>query len=65
MMRLGSALSGHLDAPVHVVKLGYRVRVRIDAQHTTELEGRLMPVPIAVELPWMGVSLFGTARAGR
>ena len=52
-----TALAGHLDAPMHVVELRNRVRVRIDAQHAAELKRRLMPAPIQVETPWVGVDL--------
>jgi hypothetical protein len=56
-VRWHTALPGHLDAPVHVVKLGDRVRVRIDAEHAAELKGGLVPSPIKIEPPWMSVDL--------
>lgn len=43
--------------PVHVVELGDRLRVWIDAQHAAEVEGRLVPAPIQIEPPWVGVDL--------
>jgi hypothetical protein len=52
-----AALSRHLDTPVHVVELGDRVGVRIDAHHAAELDGRLVPAPIQIEPPWVGVNL--------
>jgi hypothetical protein len=41
-----TALARHRDAPAHVVELGDRVRVRIDAEHAAELKGGLVPAPI-------------------
>src|SRR6478609_7776713 len=52
-----TALPSHLDAPVHVVELGDRVGVGIDAQHTAEVECGLVPAPIQVEAPRVGVDL--------
>src|SRR3954471_4721350 len=52
-----TALARHRDAPVHVVELGDRVRVRIDAEHAAELKGGLVPAPIQIEPPWMSVDL--------
>ena len=59
-----TALAGHLDTPVHVVELGDRVRVRIDAQHATEFERGLVPAPVQVEPPWVGVDLYGDVMLG-
>src|SRR3954469_19787471 len=52
-----TTLARHRDAPLHVVELGDRVRVRIDAEHAAELKGGLVPAPIQIEPPWMSVDL--------
>jgi hypothetical protein len=52
-----ATLPGHLDTPMHVIQLPDRVRIRIDAHHASEIERRLMPSPVEVEPPWMGIDL--------
>lgn len=47
-VRCHAALARHLDAPMHVVKLGDRVGVRIDAHHAAELERCLVPTPVEI-----------------
>lgn len=59
-----AALPGHLDAPMHVIELGNRMCIRTDAHHAAEFERRLVPAPIEVETPWMGVDLDGDVMLG-
>lgn len=61
-----AALAGHLDTPMHVIEFGYGVSVRVDAHQATEIEGGLVPAPIEIEPPGMGIDLYGHAafRAG-
>ena len=59
-----AALTRHRDAPAHVVELGDRVRVRIDAEHAAELKGGLVPAPIQIEPPWMSVDLDNDVMLG-
>jgi hypothetical protein len=42
---------------MHVVELGDRVRVGIDAEHAAEVECGLVPPPIQVEPPRVGIDL--------
>src|ERR1700712_3646502 len=59
-----TALAGHGDPPVHVVELGDRVRVRINAEHAAKLKGGLVPAPIKIEPPWMSVDLDNDVMLG-
>ena len=59
-----AALTRHRDAPVHVVELGDRVRVRIDAEHAAERKGCLVPAPIQVKAPRVGIYFHRDAVSG-
>jgi hypothetical protein len=56
-IRRYAALARHLDAPVHVVELADRMRIRIDAHYAAEVQSGLVPPPIEIETPRMGVDL--------
>src|SRR4051812_46784392 len=47
-IRRYAALARHLDAPVHVVELADRMRIRIDAHHAAEVQSGLVPPPIKI-----------------
>jgi hypothetical protein len=64
-VRGNTAFASHFDSPVHMVELQNRVRVRIDAHQAAKAQGRLMPSPIQVEPPGMGIDLDGPHRASR
>ena len=58
------ALASHLHAPVHVVELADRMGIRIDAEHAAEIEHRLVPAPVEIEPPRVGVDLNGNTMLG-
>src|SRR3954447_6164386 len=60
-IRWHAAFAGHLDAPMHMIELSDRVGIRIDAEHATEVECSLMPAPVEIQPPGVGVDLYGYA----
>ena len=52
-----TALARHLDTPMHVIELADGVGVRIDAQNASITECCLMPAPVKIEPPGMGIDL--------
>ena len=54
-----AAFPSHFDSPMHVVELPNRVGIRVDADDTSIIEGLLVPAPVKVQTPWMGVDLNG------
>ena len=60
-LRWHATLARHLDAPMRQIDLTGRMGVGIDAHHATKLEGALMPAPVKVEAPRVGVHFNGKA----
>jgi len=59
-----TALVCHLDALVGHIKLAYRMGVRVDAHHAAEIERDLMPSPVQIEPPGVGIDFNGLVGAG-
>ena len=54
--------------PMHVIELGYRVPVGVDAEYAAEVERALVPPPVQIQPPRVSVNLnsdsvLGAARA--
>ena len=50
-----ASLAGHLDTPMHEVDLACGMCVRVDAHRAAEVERHLVPAPVKVETPGIGV----------
>ena len=53
--RRHAALAGHFDTPVHVVELPNGVGVGINAEYAAVIQSLLMPAPVEIEPPRMGI----------
>ena len=63
-LRRHPALPRHLDSQVRQVDFAGRVCIRFDAHHAPKLQRALMPAPIKVKTPGIGVDLHGHAMRG-
>src|SRR3954449_12972951 len=52
-----ASLASHFDPPVHVIELGNRVGVGVDAEHASEVERALVPAPVQIQPPRVSVDL--------
>src|SRR3954469_7892492 len=52
-----ASLASHFDPPVHVIELGNRVRVGVDAEHAPEVKRALVPAPVQIQPPRVSVDL--------
>ena len=59
-----AAFARHLNAPMGQVEFPSRMGVGVDAHHAAEVERALMPAPIQIEPPRIGVDLDGDAVLG-
>jgi hypothetical protein len=63
-VRRYAAFARHLDAPVHMAELPDRMRVGIDTEDATIIQSLLMPAPVKIEPPRIGVDLEGDSVLG-
>ena len=54
-VRRHAAFAGHFDTPVHVVELPDGVGVGINAEDAAVIQSLLMPAPVEIEPPRMGI----------
>ena len=63
-VRRHAAFSGHLDAPVHMIELPDGVSVGIDAEDAAVIQRLLVPAPVKVKPPRVGIDFNGDAVFG-
>ncbi len=63
-IRRHATFARHLDAPMRQIDFAGRMRVRVDAHHAAKIERALMPAPVQIEPPRIGIDLDGDAMSG-
>jgi len=63
-VRRHAALSGHFDAPMHMVQFPDGMSVGIDAEDATVIQRLLVPAPVEVEPPRVGIDFDGDTVLG-
>ena len=52
-----TTLSSHFDTPLSEINLRGGMSIGIDAEHASEVQCALMPTPVQVQTPWVGIDL--------
>jgi hypothetical protein len=60
-IRAYAPLARHRHAPTHEVELGDGMSIGIDAEHAAQVQTALVPSPVEIEPPRVGVDLNGDA----